>query len=108
MKLEEILNNLNQIVERYQSIPLIETHSLSEILRDLGCNISYLVQLRKEYYDDFQSVVFNSKGTSNAAKVKEAEFKVPELDEIRKILTHYGELRKDLRSQISLWKQDSQ
>ena len=107
MKLEEVLNNLNDIVERYQNVPLIETKTLSEILRDLGCNISYLVQLRKDYYGKFQSVVFNSKGTSQAAKIKEAEFKVQELDEIRKILTHYGELRKDIRTQISLWKNDS-
>lgn len=104
MSLEEVLENLNNIIERYQNIPLIETHSLSEILRDLGCNISYLVSLRKEYYLKFQSIIFNSKGTSNAAKIKEAEFKTPELDEIRKILRHYSELQKDIRTQISLWK----
>ena len=104
MKLEEVLNNLNDVVERYQNVPLIETYSLSEILRDLGCNLSYLVQLRKDYYNQFQSVVFNSRGSSQSAKIKEAEFQVPELDEIRKILRHYSELQKDLRSQISLWK----
>lgn len=104
MKLEEVLQNLNSIVERYQNVPLIETHNLSEILRDLGCNLSYLVQLRKEYYGQFQSVIFNSRGTSNASKIKEAEYNVPELDEIRKILRHYSELQKDIRSQISLWK----
>lgn len=104
MKLEEVLTNLQDVVERYQNVPLIETHVLSEILRDLGCNISYLVQLRKEYYSDFQSVVFNSKGSSATARIKEAEFKIPELDEIRKILHHYSELQRDLRTQISLWK----
>ena len=108
MKLEEVLQNLNNVVERYQNVPLIETHTLSEILRDLGCNISYLVQLRKEYYAQFQSVVFNSKGTSATAKIKEAEFVVPELDEIRKILRHYSELQKDIRTQISLWKNTDQ
>jgi hypothetical protein len=104
MKLNEVLNNLNDVVQRYQNVPLIEVNSLSEILRDLGCNLSYLVQLRKEYYSEFQSVIFNSKGASQSAKLKEAEFKVPELDEIRKILRHYSELQKDIRSQISLWK----
>jgi len=107
MNLSEVLTNLNNIVERYQNVPLIETKSLSEILRDLGCNLSYLVQLRKEYYSQFQSVVFNSKGTSQTARIKEAEFKVPELDEIRKILRHYSELQKDIRSQISLWKNEN-
>ena len=107
MKLEEVLINLQSVVDRYQNIPLIETKALSEILRDLGCNLSYLVQLRKEYYSSFQFAYSQSKGTSNAAKAKEAEFKVPELDEIRKILQHYGELQRDLRTQISLWKNDT-
>lgn len=106
MSLEEVLQNLSDIVDRYQDVSLIETKELSEILRDLGCNISYLVELRKQYYSKFQSVVFHSKGTSQSAKVKEAEWQVQELDEIRKILTHYGELRKDIRTQISLWKND--
>lgn len=108
MKLEEVLKNLNDVVDRYQNVPLIETKSLSEILRDLGCNLSYLVVLRKEYYNQFQSIVFHSSGTSQAAKLKEAEFKIPELDEIRKILRHYSELQRDLRTQISLWKNDSE
>lgn len=97
-----------EIVERYQNVPLIETKKLSEILRDLGVNLSYLVQLRKEYYNKFQSVWFQSSATTNAAKDREAEMKVPELDEIRKILRHYGELQRDLRTQISLWKQDNE
>jgi len=104
MKLEEILKNLQDIVDRYQNVPLIETQSLSEILRDLGCNLSYLVQARKEAYEDFQYAFHKSTGSSNAAKKAEAEYKVPELDEIRKILRHYSELQKDIRTQISLWK----
>ena len=104
MTLEEVLANLRDVVERYQNIPLIETYELSKILRDLGCNLSYLVELRKYYYKKFQLVIHQSKGSSNAAKIKEAEWQVPELDEIRKILQHYSELQKDIRTQISLWK----
>lgn len=104
MKLEVVLDNLTKAVERYENVPLIETNELSEILRIVGVNLSYLVHLRKEYYNDFQSHVFNSKASSATAKIKEAEFKVPELDYVRKILLHYGELQRDLRTQISLWK----
>ena len=70
--LEEVLSNLRDVVERYQNVPLIETYDLSKILRDLGCNLSYLVGLRKHYYKKFQFVIQQSKGTSNAAKIKEA------------------------------------
>ena len=48
MTLNEVLDNLENVVERYQNVPLIEVKTLSEILRDLGCNISYLVELRKD------------------------------------------------------------
>lgn len=106
MKLEEVLNNLSDAVNRYQNIPLIEVKELSEILREIGCNLAYLTTLRTEYYSKYQSVKFHSKGTSEAAKTKEAEWQVQELDEIRKILRHYGELQRDIRTQISLHKNE--
>ena len=102
--LDEVLKNLRDVVNDYENVPLIEVKELSEILRRLGCNLSYLVQLRKEYYIQFQNIILNSTGASQAAKLKEAEHKCPELDEIRKILRHFSELQKDIRSQISLWK----
>ena len=105
MNLTEILENLNNIVSRYENIPLIETNELSEILRDLGCNLSYLITLRKEYYNQFQRAKRSSNETSDAGKTREAEYQVPELDEIRKVYSNYNELRSDLRTQISLWKQ---
>ncbi len=104
MNLEEVLGNLREAVERYENVPLIETKELSEILRILGVNISYLVTLRKEYYQKFKSIEYHSNGKSASAKRQEAEFQVQELDYIRKVLDHYNELRKDIRSQISLWK----
>ena len=104
MNIIEVNQNLQNIVERYQNVPLIETNSLSEILRDLGCNLSYLVQLRKEYYQKFQLEKSKSQESTESGKIRDAEYLVPELDEIRKILRHYSELQKDIRTQISLWK----
>jgi len=104
MQLEEVLQNLNRAVLSYQNVPLIDTHQLSEILREVGCNLSYLVQLRNEYYSKFQSTYFNSQAKTEAAKNREAEYKVPELDLIRKVLRHYGALQQDIRTQISLHK----
>ena len=106
MTLNEVLNNLDNVVERYQNVSLFELKQLSEILRDLGCNIAYLTTLRTDYYSKFQSIIFHSKGTSAAAKVKEAEWQVQELDQIRKILKHYGDLQSDIRTQISLYKNE--
>lgn len=102
--LTEITNNLMGAVDRYDSLPLDDVLELSEILRTLGVNLSALVTIRDEYYRKFQSVYRNSAAKTNAGKDREAEELVPELDLCRKILRHYGELQKDIRSQISLRK----
>ena len=102
--LKEITDNLIESIDTYESLPLDDTHTLSEILRTLDVNLAHLVFVRDEYYKAFQSVYFNSKGTSSAAKEKEAQMKVPELDFVRKILMVYGNVQSSVRSQISLRK----
>jgi hypothetical protein len=102
--LTEITTNLQQAVDRYESLNLDDVLQLSEILRTLDVNLSYLVHVRDEYYKKYQSVYFNSQAKSGAAKDREAEHLVPELDLVRKVLKHYGEVQKSIRSQISLRK----
>ena len=89
MKITEITDNLIKAVDRYAELPLDDVLELSEILRTLDVNLSYLVHVRDEYYKKYQSVYFNSKATSGAAKDREAEMMVPELDLVRKILRHF-------------------
>lgn len=102
--LNEITDNLIAAVDRYEKLPLDDVMELSEILRTFDVNLSYLVIVRDEFYKKFQSVYFNSKATSSAAKTKEAEMLVSELDFIRKVLKHYGDTQTSIRSQISLRK----
>jgi len=106
MKLNEVLNNLDDVVKKYHNIPLIQKYELSECLRDLGCNLAYLVTLREEYYSEFKTREKNSKESSQAARTRDAEYQVKELEYIRKILKHYSEIQKDLRTQISLYKNE--
>ena len=102
--LDEISKNLIHAIDTYESLPLDDVMTLSEILRILDVNLSHLVFVRDEFYKKFQSVYFNSKGSSSAAKDKEAQMKVPELDLVRKILHHYSDVQGSIRSQISLRK----
>ena len=102
--IKEISDNLIAAIDTYENLPLDDTMALSEILRILDVNLAHLVFVRDEYYKAFQSVYFNSKGTSSAAKEREAEMKVPELDLVRKILRHYADVQGSIRSQISLRK----
>jgi len=102
--LEEIKDNLIAAVDTYESLDLDDVMQLSEILRTFDVNLNHLVIVRDEYYKKFQSVYFNSKAPSSAAKTKEAEMLVPELDLVRKILRHYSDTQNSIRSQISLRK----
>lgn len=102
--IKEISDNLISAINTYENLPLDDTNTLSEILRILDVNLAHLVFVRDEYYKAFQSVYFNSKGVSSAAKEREAEMKVPELDLVRKILRHYSDIQGSIRSQISLRK----
>jgi len=104
MNLEEVLQNLRKCVDRYANISLFEVNELSEILRDLGVNVSYLTEIRKEYYNDFQIAYKRSLENSHAAKEREAMQVVPELDYIRKVLKNYSDLKAEIRTQISLHK----
>lgn len=104
--LEEISSNLQCAIDDYDNLPLDDVMKLSEILRVLDVNLSYLVHVRDEYYQKYQSVYFNSQSRTEAGKAREADYKVPELDLVRKILRHYGETQKSIRSQISLRKQN--
>ncbi len=104
--LTEITTNLKQAIDKYETLNLDDVLQLSEILRTLDVNLSYLVHVRDEYYNKFQTIYFNSAGGSDAAKKRESEHKVPELDLVRKILKHYGDCQSSIRSQISLRKRN--
>lgn len=102
--LEEITSNLQRALDLYENLPLDDVKDLSEILRILDVNLSYLVHVRDDYYNLFQEVYFNSESGTHAGKHRYSEQQVPQLDLVRKILRHYGETQKSIRSQISLRK----
>ena len=104
--LNEIATNLQSAIDKYENLDLDDVLQLSEILRTLDVNLNHLVHVRDEYYKKFQSVYFNSSGGSDAAKRREAEYQVQELDLVRKILKHYGDTQSSIRSQISLRKKN--
>lgn len=104
--LEEITANLICAVEEYDNLPLDDVLKLSEILRVLDVNLSFLVHVRDEYDKKHKHILMSSDAKTEAAKQREADYKVPELDLVRKVLRHYGECQKSIRSQISLRKQN--
>lgn len=107
MDLYTILDNINRAVEQYHNLQLTLVKDQSEILRGLTTNLYFLEKYRIESYETWQSVYFQSKGTSGAAKEREADFKVPELYKIRRIMEGGYKVVDSIRSTISIYKKES-
>jgi len=105
MTLDEITANLQRALERYNDLPLDDLRELSEVLKILGVNLSYLSLLRDQYNAMHKNAKFNSSEPSEAAKTREADYKVQELEKIKYILRHFKELQNDIRTQINTAKQ---
>lgn len=107
MELITILNQINKHIEDYHSLQLNLVKDQSEILRGLTTNLYFLEKFRIEAYENWQSVYFQSKGTSGAAKQREADLKVPELYKIRRIMEGGYKVVDSIRSTISIYKKES-
>lgn len=107
MDLYTILDNINRLIEDYHNLQLTLVKDQSEILRGLTTNLYFLEKYRIEAYETWQSVYFQSKGTSGAAKEREADFKVPELYKIRRIMEGGYKVVDSIRSTISIYKKES-
>ena len=99
--LTEILEAINNSVDRYENCKLSFTQDQSEILRDLTTNLFWLAEHRVKFNEDWMSVYFASKATSSAAKEREADFKVPELYKIRHFMTSGNKVLDSMRTTIS-------
>ena len=77
---------INEIIEEYESGAYVTQHALSEAHRKLVSNMYYLTKFQVEFQRDWQKNYYLSAETSNAAKERMADDKVPELYMCRKIL----------------------
>lgn len=102
--LTTILNTINKATERYEICQLGDTHTQSEILRDISTALHFLAAHRISANENWMSVYFNSKANSSAAKEREADFRVPELYKIRHFMQTASKVQDSLRSTISALK----
>lgn len=106
MELLPVLTSINALIEKYHTLNLKLVNEQSEILRGLITNLYFLEKYRIEAYEKWQSVYFQSNGKSGAAKEREADFKVPEIYQIRRIMTGGYKVVDSLRSTISIYKKE--
>ncbi len=103
--LTDILDGLNKSIDDYHTLKLSLVSEQSEILRSLSVNLAYLEEHRIEAYEKWQSIYFQSTGKTNAAKEREADMKVPERYQIKRIMTGAKIVFDAVRSTIGVHKQ---
>ena len=104
---KEILDNIAEAVDEYNTVDLMDRDSLSGILRKINSNVFYLTQYKVEARNKWHSVYKNSAAKSNAAKAQEADGTVLELKYYRDIIKVAENISNSLRSHISLSKIES-
>jgi len=101
MELTEILSNINNLIEKLDTLQLGLTHDRVEVLDKLAINYHRLTEHRDRAHKDWMSVYFNSKGNSSAAKEREADMRVPELYTLRHLMASTKLVIDSLRTSIS-------
>lgn len=105
--LQELLENIQDAIERYQTLHLKQVPDQSDILRILTTNLEQLEVYRADYYDDWLNIYFTCDATSDAQKTKWCDNKVPELHRIRKIMRGAYKVVDSIRSTISVYKREN-
>ena len=104
--MNDILNNITDTINRYESGEWLSVDNLRVLLRELSANYYHLTQYNIEYGQDFNREVYKFKG-SNAAAQAFAEISVPGLRVTRKILTAIGKVIDSMRSEIAIIRNES-
>lgn len=102
------LTRIAELIDVYRSTEGLTGAELVELLRELTGHLAYLETPRAEFHLKFNSEVnkLMSEGMSNAKATPKAEQKVPELYQLRRIMTGGYKVTDAIRTQISYLKQE--
>lgn len=100
------LTNITQLINRYKNLTINSGAELSDILRQLTCELFYLEQYRSEYQEAHNRIMHEFKG-SVAASLILANEKIPELYMLRRVMNAAYRIVDAIRSNISYIKKEN-
>ena len=103
MNLKEALNKYNSIIDTYDGLEFDDKMVTAGLMKDMAVCLSYLTMHRIEAQKEWNSIVFNHVGT-NASGERQADERVPQLYQLRRIHEAGKAILDTMRSQISLLK----
>ena len=101
--MEESLGVIAEVIEKYQTSGAISADNLIVMLRRLTIHNYKLAEFNVDYYNQYNSILFNHDGSVASGKVK-ADNKVPELRQTRKIMEAVDNVMWSMRSELSIIK----
>lgn len=104
--MEKHLENITNLIDRYNTLSISSAPELSHILRQLTCELFYLEKFRSEYQELHNGIMHDFKG-SVAASLILANEKYPELYMLRRIMNAAYRVVDALRSNISVIKKEN-
>jgi hypothetical protein len=101
----DILNNITECVELYESGTYLTKEKLLNLNRRLSSNIYYLTKHNIEAFEKFNSIVYNS-NKSVARATCEAHEEIKELRQTRKILEACKNVSISINNELSIIKNE--
>jgi hypothetical protein len=98
--LESILQKIRDTNDKYRTLKLGDTHTQSELLRDITCCYVDLTDHKREARESWMNAYNLHKG-SHAAKERFADTEAPEYDLIKDVLTACKLLKESIVSTLS-------
>jgi len=105
--MEQILNQISDIIERYRSGEWHSTDRLRELLKELSICHYELTTVNIEAYNDWTAIIYNRDKNSSVASAKvKADFECPELRMTRKLLESVKNTLMSMQQELSIIKND--
>ena len=104
--METILQNINTIIQRYESGEWLSLEKLRELLRELTSNMYYLTKYNIEYHEKHNAVQYKHKGSVSSGLILANE-QYPELRMIRKIMESANNVKSSMIMELSIIKNEN-
>lgn len=98
--METHLSNITILIETYRDLSAPDAKSVSGLLKELSSELFFLEKHRSDYEKKHTALMYNHTGSVSSAKIK-ADFEVPELYMLRRIMNAAYKVADSMRSNIS-------
>ena len=108
--MNKIINDILTIIDTYNSIEIDKTNGfyLNEMLKGLTTNLFYLETIRSKHHLHFEKIIHQevSNGKTVARATNKANVEVPEIYQLRRLMTAGYRIADAIRTNISFLKSE--